>query len=73
MMHSLSFLAIGIVPVLADTHYFYSGFFSGTNVVGVEFDDAAETLAIVHNITTSATSGSKWIALDVRCRVSNRT
>lgn len=51
-------------PVLADSHYFFSGFFSGTTVVAVEFDDSADTLTLVNNITTSA-SGSKWIAIDV--------
>jgi hypothetical protein len=54
-------------PVLSATHYLYSGFFSGSTIVGIEFDDVASTLTIKNNITTQAeaTSGSKWIALDV--------
>jgi carboxy-cis,cis-muconate cyclase len=58
-------LAASAIPALADTHYFFSGFFSGTTIVGVEFDDSASTLTLKNNITTDATSGSKWIAMDV--------
>lgn len=54
--------------VLGDTHYFYSGFFSGSSIVGVEFDDSVSTLTLTQNITikATATGGSKWIAIDVR-------
>ncbi|KAF2654638.1 3-carboxy-cis,cis-mucoante lactonizing enzyme [Lophiostoma macrostomum CBS 122681] len=52
------------IPVLSETHYLYSGFFSGSTIVGLEFDDATLTLTLENNITTQATSGSKWIALD---------
>lgn len=58
-------LAVAAVPALADTHYFYSGFFSGSTIVGVEFDDETSSLTLVNNITTDASSGSKWIHLDV--------
>jgi len=58
-------LVVFAVPVLGDTHYFFSGFFSGTTVVGVEFDDLTNALTLVNNITISASGGSKWIALDV--------
>lgn len=64
-MHSLLLLASAAVPALADTHYFFAGSFAGTTVVGVEFDDAASTLTLVNNITTSASGGSKWINIDV--------
>lgn len=64
-MRSLSLLAAGVVPVLADTHYFFAGSFAGSTIVGVEFDDVAATLTLVNNITTDASSGSKWITLDV--------
>ncbi|KAF2646077.1 3-carboxy-cis,cis-mucoante lactonizing enzyme [Massarina eburnea CBS 473.64] len=52
-------------PALADSHYFFTGFFSGSTIVGVEFDDAASTLTWKQNISTNAT-GSKWIELDER-------
>lgn len=65
-MRSLSLLAVGIAPVLADSHYFFTGFFSGSTIVGVEFDDVASTLTLVNNITTDASSGAKWITLDVK-------
>jgi carboxy-cis,cis-muconate cyclase len=64
-MRSLLLSAALAVPALADTHYFFSGFFSGSTVVGAEFDDVASTLTLVNNISTSASSGSKWIAIDV--------
>jgi carboxy-cis,cis-muconate cyclase len=57
-------LAASVAPAFADTHYLFSGFFSGTTVVGLEFDDATSALTVVNNITTTAT-GSKWIALGV--------
>ncbi len=64
MRFSLLFAA-GVTPAFADTHYFFSGFFAGTAVVGVEFDEVASTLTLANNITTSASGGSKWIAIDV--------
>lgn len=51
--------------VLCDTHHLLSGFFSGDTIVALEFDDAAFTLSVVNNITIDASTGSKWIALDV--------
>jgi hypothetical protein len=62
------FLAL-VIPVLGNTHYFFSGFFAGSTIIGVEFDDGTSSLSIVNNITTSAT-GSKWIAIDVRLPLS---
>lgn len=66
-MRSLSLLSLAtsVSPALADTHYFFSGFFAGSTIVGVVFDDSASSLTIVNNITTDASSGSKWISLDV--------
>ncbi|KAL0944674.1 uncharacterized protein CTRU02_202561 [Colletotrichum truncatum] len=61
-------LAAAAVPAFADTHYFFSGFFSGNTIVGVEFDDEKSSLTLVNNITTDAASGSKWIALDSRLK-----
>ncbi|KAK9419183.1 putative Lactonase, 7-bladed beta-propeller-domain-containing protein [Seiridium unicorne] len=65
-MRSVLLFAASAAPALADTHYFFSGFFSGSTIVGVEFDDTASTLTLVNNITTSASSGSKWIAIDAQ-------
>lgn len=59
-------LAVFIVPVLGDTHSFFSGFFSGSTIVAVQFDDTSNSLTIVNNITTPVVSGSKWINIDVR-------
>lgn len=64
---TLSLVTALAAPVLGDTHYLFSGFFAGTTVVGVEFDDTTNSLTLVNNITTSASGGSKWIALDVCC------
>ncbi|KAF1929970.1 3-carboxy-cis,cis-mucoante lactonizing enzyme [Didymella exigua CBS 183.55] len=64
---SLSIVSFAAL-VLGDSHYFFSGFFAGSTIVGVEFDDATSTLSLVNNITTKATSGSKWIAIDERKR-----
>ncbi|KAF2678623.1 3-carboxy-cis,cis-mucoante lactonizing enzyme [Lentithecium fluviatile CBS 122367] len=63
---SILSLAAFAAPVLGETHYFFSGFFSGSTIVGVEFDDATDTLSLKQNISTNASSGSKWIALDKR-------
>ncbi|KAI0014100.1 3-carboxy-cis,cis-mucoante lactonizing enzyme [Xylariaceae sp. FL0662B] len=57
-------LAACAVPVLGDTHYFFSGFFAGTSIIGVQFDDSTSSLTLVNNITTDVTDGSKWIAID---------
>lgn len=53
----------------ASTHHLFSGFFSGSTIVGLEFDGDS-SLSLVNNITTSANSGSKWIALDVKFPIS---
>ena len=66
-MHAPSALLLATFAGLAlcDKHYFFSGFFAGSTIIGVEFDDVAESLTLVNNITTDASDGSKWIALDV--------
>ncbi|KAI1082283.1 Lactonase, 7-bladed beta-propeller-domain-containing protein [Whalleya microplaca] len=61
-------LAAFAVPALGDTHYFFSGFFAGTSVIGAQFDDVTSSLTLVNNISTDVTSGSKWITLDARLR-----
>lgn len=66
---STVYLAAAIIAdsalVLADTHFFYMGYFSEEYISGVEFDDNANTLSLVNNF--SVTSGSsRWIAPDVR-------
>ena len=58
-------LAAFAAPVFAESHYLFSGFFSGSTIVGLVFDDATSSLSFVNNITTLASSGSKWITLDV--------
>lgn len=58
-------LAAAAAPALADSHYFFSGFFSGSTIVGVEFDDQTQSLTLKNNISTDASSGSKWIHIDV--------
>ncbi|KAI1859034.1 hypothetical protein JX265_010511 [Neoarthrinium moseri] len=65
-MRSGTLLALAATagPVLADQHYFFAGAFSGSTIFGFEFDDVASTLTLANNITTNASSGSKWIALD---------
>lgn len=52
--------------VAAETYNMYAGFFSGSTLVRLEFDDATSTLTLAENITAPYTSGQKWIALDVR-------
>lgn len=52
--------------VAADTYNMYAGFFSGSTLVRLKFDDATSTLTLAENITAPYTSGQKWIALDVR-------
>lgn len=43
----------------------FSGVFSGTDIYAIEFDDEANTLTLVDNITSNGDS-SKWIAIDER-------
>ncbi|CAN9244976.1 unnamed protein product [Alternaria alternata] len=69
MRFSLSTLLLAVVPkVLGDKHYFFSGFFAGNVIAGVEFDDSTNDLTLVNNITVNASEGSKWIAIDERKR-----
>lgn len=58
-------LAAFAARALADTHTLYAGFFAGTTLVRLEFDDSTNDLTLVENITAPNTSGQKWIALDV--------
>lgn len=59
-------LAAFAARALADSHTLYAGFFAGTTLVRLEFDDSTNALTLVENITAPNTSGQKWIALDVR-------
>lgn len=68
MMISWLAVCLTIGPALATKHYMFSGFFSGTQIVGLDFDDLTSELTLVNNITTLATGGSKWIAIDVRLK-----
>jgi hypothetical protein len=59
-------IPLGTVSVVfAETHHLFSGFFSGSTIAGIEFDDLSSSLTLVKNISSEA-SGSKWITLDVR-------
>ncbi|KAH8637832.1 hypothetical protein IG631_05602 [Alternaria alternata] len=70
MRFSLSTLLLAVVPkVFGDKHYFFSGFFTGNMIAGVEFDDSTNDLTLVNNITVNASEGSKWIAIDVRAQL----
>ncbi|CAN9358995.1 unnamed protein product [Alternaria alternata] len=52
MRFSLSTLLLAVVPkVFGDKHYFFSGFFTGNMIAGVEFDDSTNDLTLVNNIT----------------------
>ncbi|KAG8162897.1 hypothetical protein KVR01_007375 [Diaporthe batatas] len=51
---------------LAASHTLFAGFFTGTNLVRLEFDDSTNALTLVENITAPGTSSQKWIALDSR-------
>ncbi|KAJ4352405.1 uncharacterized protein N0V89_007753 [Didymosphaeria variabile] len=64
-LSSLSLLA-AVPSVLGDKHYFFSGFFAGSTIAGIEFDDSANSLTLVNNITAQSSDGSKWIAIDER-------
>lgn len=74
-MHAIFNLCLAAIAghkVLADTHYFYAGYFSEALISGIEFDDEANTLTLVDNF--SVTSGSsRWIAADVCKRTSSLT
>jgi carboxy-cis,cis-muconate cyclase len=50
---------------VAEVHYLFSGFFSGSTIAGIEFDDETHSLSLVKNISSASDDGSKWIALDV--------
>ncbi|KAI8665301.1 hypothetical protein NCS56_00965800 [Fusarium sp. Ph1] len=59
-------IPLGTVSVVfAETHHLFSGFFSGSTIAGIEFDDLSSSLTLVKNISSEA-SGSKWITLDAR-------
>ncbi|KAG5743316.1 hypothetical protein H9Q70_013970 [Fusarium xylarioides] len=63
------FLDLNLFPLLAvsavaEVHYLFSGFFSGSIIAGIEFDDEAHSLSLVKNISSASDDGSKWIALD---------
>ncbi|KAE8420814.1 hypothetical protein BDV36DRAFT_306303 [Aspergillus pseudocaelatus] len=62
----LALLAISTKPVLGNKHQLYSGFFSGSQLYGIQFDDETSTLIVINNITTNSSNGSKWIAIDER-------
>lgn len=67
-MQSFAVLALVVASstsALAAKHQLYTGFFAGSTVVALEFDDVTSSLAIINNISTTYTSGQKWIALDV--------
>lgn len=59
-------LAAFAARALADSHTLFAGFFAGTTLVRLEFDDSTNALTLVENITAPDTSGQKWIALDSR-------
>lgn len=65
----LALFAITTKPVLGNKHQLYSGFFAGSQLYGIQFDDETSTLTVVNNITTKSSDGSKWIAIDV-CHLS---
>ncbi|KAI8675839.1 hypothetical protein NCS57_00486400 [Fusarium keratoplasticum] len=59
-------IPLGTISVaFAETHHLFSGFFSGSTIAGIEFDDTASSLTLVKNISSEA-SGSKWITIDTR-------
>lgn len=61
---SMTFVAVCAGLAAAETHYLFSGFFNGTRIAALEFDDAKSSLDLVNNITINANS-SKWISIDV--------
>lgn len=65
--HALFILASVAAPALADTHTLFAGFLeSGDTIVGLEFDDATNTLTLTKNISAPGSAGQAWITLDVR-------
>ncbi|KAJ5777258.1 hypothetical protein N7520_000504 [Penicillium odoratum] len=50
-------------PVLGQIHHFYSGFFSGDSLYGIEFNEASSKLNVVYNGSLDLSS-SKWVATD---------
>lgn len=67
-VYNLCLAAMVGQKVLADTHYFYAGYFSEAIISGIEFDDETNTLTLVDNFTVSSGT-SRWIAADVRQRM----
>lgn len=66
---SSTLLLATVSKALGDKHYFFTGFFAGSVIAGVEFDDLTNDLTLVNNITVKASGGSKWIAIDVRAQL----
>ncbi|KJK61777.1 Lactonase 7-bladed beta-propeller [Aspergillus parasiticus SU-1] len=60
----LALLAISTKHVLGAKHHLYSGFFSGSQLYRIQFDDETSALTVINNITTNISDGSKWIAID---------
>lgn len=52
------------LPVLGQVHHFYSGYFSGDSLYGIEFNEQSSELSVIYNGTLDVSS-SKWIATDV--------
>lgn len=52
------------LPVIADIHYLYTGYFQQGVISGIEFDDETSTLTLLDNYTVTSGS-SRWIAADV--------
>ncbi|KAJ3546714.1 hypothetical protein NM208_g1866 [Fusarium decemcellulare] len=57
-------IPFGAVSVLAETHHFFSGFFAGSTIAGIEFDVETSSLTLTKNISATVDTGSKWISLD---------
>lgn len=64
-LHLAATLVTLASPALADTHFFYAGFFSQEYVSGFEFNDETNNLTLIDNYAVTAGS-SRWIATDVR-------
>lgn len=58
-------LAALTTPAWGEVHRFLVGYFAGTDVNALDFDDSTNSLTVYSNITLDGTSGQKWIALDV--------
>lgn len=50
--------------VLGHLHNFYTGFYSGNSLYGIQFDDVSSELNVVYNGSLDMQS-SQWIATDV--------